>query len=263
MEEKEKNEMLVVSFGTTRASSRENAIGGVERALEKAFPDWQVVRAFTSGTVIRRVAEKEGTKIDNPEAALKKAVETGVRKIVVVPTHVLDGEEYQKLERLYLQFAHMFDFSAFGKPLLDTEDDLIRILYIMRKLTRELDDGHTEIVFVGHGSEEKATRVYSELGRLFAEVGLDHYAVGTIEASPSFEDVKKEAEKNGASRIVLLPLMLVAGEHVMTDIKGDQPSSWWSRLEADGYEVLVGEKGLGQLEDVQKMYVEHVGRFLK
>ena len=92
MEEKEKNEMLVVSFGTTRASSRENAIGGVERALEKAFPDWQVVRAFTSGTVIRRVAEKEGTKIDNPEAALKKAVKTGVRKIVVVPTHVLDGE---------------------------------------------------------------------------------------------------------------------------------------------------------------------------
>lgn len=260
--ENEKKEMLVVSFGTSRAASRERAIGGIERALADAFPDWEMVRAFTSGKVIRHIEKEEGLKIKDPETALKRAEEEGIRRLAAVPTHVLDGEEYRKFRKLFAQYAPRFDYAACGSPLLGDADDIERVLKIIRKVTGELDDGGTEIVLVGHGSEEAANQVYETFCRRFREVGLDHYTVGTVEASPSLEDVKHEAERNGVSRIVLFPLMVVAGEHILMDIGGGQPSSWRSQLRSEGYEVMVVEKGLGELQDIQAMYIEHAGRIL-
>lgn len=260
--ETEKKEMLVVSFGTSRAASRERAVGGIERALADAFPDWEIARAFTSGRVIRRIEQEEGLKIDDPETALKRAQEEGIRQLAAVPTHVLDGEEYRKFRKLFEKYAPQFAFAACGAPLLGNADDIERVLTIIRKETGKLDDGRTEIVLVGHGTEEAANQVYEAFCRRFRETGLDHYTVGTVEASPSLMDVKREAARNGVSRIVLLPLMVVAGEHILMDIGGDQPSSWCSQLRSEGYEVMVVEKGLGELQDIQAMYIEHAGRIL-
>lgn len=260
--ENRKKEMLVISFGTSRAESRERAIGGIERALADAFPDWEIVRAFTSGRVIRRIEKEEGLRIDDPETALKRAKDKGIRELAAVPTHVLDGEEYRKFRKLFAQYAPQFDFAACGAPLFGNDEDMERVLEIIRKETAKLDDGRTEIVLVGHGTEEKANQVYEAFCRRFRETGLDHYTVGTVEASPSIMDVKREAKRNGVSRVVLLPLMVVAGEHILKDIGGDRPYSWRAQLLNEGFEVKVIGKGLGELRDIQALYVEHAARIL-
>ena len=223
------NELLVVSFGTSFNDSRRNTIGAIEDALEKAFPDWSVRRAFTSQIIIDHVKSRDGEEIDNVKQALDRAVANGVKKLVVQPTHLMNGLEYTDLTE---------EVSITGA-------------------TASYDDGQTAIVFMGHGTEADSNAIYSKMQENLKADKYDNYYIGTVEATPSVTDVLEQVKAGDYKRVVLRPLMVVAGDHANNDMAGDEDDSWKSIFEAAGYDVECVLEGLGSVDAIQEMYVAH------
>ncbi|MBQ9348856.1 MAG: sirohydrochlorin cobaltochelatase, partial [Oscillibacter sp.] len=190
-------ELLAVSFGTSYNDARRLSIGGVEDALEAAFPDWSVRRGFTSQIVLDHVAKRDGVSMDNVSAALNRAVSNGVKYLVVQPTHLMDGFEYHDLAEEVEQYADAFANLSMGAPLLTSDDDFARVAEAVRASTAEYDDGDTAICLMGHGTEAASNAVYGRMQEEFAAQGMDHYYLGTVEAEPSLEDLL-EAVKAGS-----------------------------------------------------------------
>lgn len=241
-------ELLVVSFGTSYNDARRLSIGGVEDALQTAFPDWSVRRAFTSQIVLDHVKARDGVSIDNVPDALARAADNGVKTLVVQPTHLMNGFEYQELAEAVRGRA-----AAIGAPLLTSDDDFQRVADAVVSSTADYDDGQTAICLMGHGTEAASNGVYEKIQSFFPE----RYYVGTVEASPSVEDVLSALRAERYTKVVLMPLMIVAGDHANNDMAGDEPDSWKSVLEGAGYEVTCVLRGLGELEAIQQLFVEH------
>lgn len=253
-----KKAILVVSFGTSYNESRENTIGAVERAVAEAFPDYDIRRAFTSRMIIDKLKARDGLVIDTVEEAVKGLAERGYGDLVVLPTHVMNGTEYDDMVNQLLPYKRRFEKFALGNPVLGTKEDFTEVVGILAKET-ECYTGHkTAIVFMGHGTDHEANVIYSELAQEFKEAGYGNYVVGTVEASPSLEDVIRLVGQAGAKKVVLIPLMIVAGDHVSNDMAGDEEDSWKSRLLAAGYEVECVMKGLGEYREIQQLFVKHV-----
>ena len=250
-------ELLVVSFGTSFNDSRRRTVGGIEGALEKAFPDWSVRRGFTSQIIIDHVKSRDGEVIDNVGEALERARANGVKTLVVQPTHLMNGFEYGDLAKELAGYADSFDRIALGEPLLTSDDDFSRVADAVVAATKEYDDGSTAICFMGHGTEAESNAVYAKMQQVLADKGCAHYYVGTVEAEPSVEDVLAAVKQGGYKRVVLEPLMIVAGDHANNDMAGDEEDSWKSVFEGAGYEVVCLLRGLGELEPIQRMFAEH------
>ncbi len=250
-------ELLVVSFGTSFNDSRRLTVGGIEGALEKAFPDWSVRRGFTSQIIIDHVKSRDGEVIDNVGEALERARANGVKTLVVQPTHLMNGFEYGDLAKELAGYADSFDRIALGEPLLTSDDDFSRVADAVVAATKEYDDGSTAICFMGHGTEAESNAVYAKMQQVLADKGCAHYYVGTVEAEPSVEDVLAAVKQGGYKRVVLEPLMIVAGDHANNDMAGDEEDSWKSVFEGAGYEVVCLLRGLGELEPIQRMFAEH------
>ena len=258
------NELLVVSFGTTSAESRRLNIESVERAIgEAAGEDWQVCRCFTSQTIINIIARREGCRTDNIAEALERAEAAGVRNLAVQPTHLMKGLEYDKLCRILEGYADSFGKVAVGDPLLTSDDDFKRVEKALTEWTAEYDDGKTAIVFMGHGTEADSNGVYAAMQELMTEDGHDNYFIGTVEAEPSLEDVLALVKEGSYERVVLEPMMVVAGDHANNDMAGDEDGSWKRAFEAEGYEVTCLLRGLGENEDIQNLYIEHLKKALE
>ena len=227
-------ELLVVSFGTSYNDNRRLTIGAIETALAEAFPDWSVRRAFTSQIIIDRVKERDGVEIDNVKAALDRAVENGVKTLVVQPTHLMDGLEYADLVDELAQYADAFEHIAVGAPLLTSDEDFQSVAGAITQATAQYDDGDTAICFMGHGTEVESNQVYGQMQQVLKEAGHDNYYVGTVEAAPTLEDVLAGVKDSGAHKVVLQPLMIVAGDHANNDMAGDRtgPGSGPSRTRA-------------------------------
>ncbi len=252
------NEILVVSFGTSYNDSRRNTIGGIESAIEEAFPDWSVRRAFTSQIIIDHVKDRDGEVIDNVEEALDRAVANGVKTLVVQPTHLMNGYEYTDLSDALEEYADKIDTIVLGAPLLTTDDDFEAVAKAIAADTKDYDDGETAICFMGHGTEADSNSIYTKMQQVLRDNGFDNYYVGTVEAEPTFQDVIDEVKAAGNyKKAVLHPLMVVAGDHANNDMAGDEDDSWKSMFEAEGFEVECVLEGLGQNADIQKIYVEH------
>ena len=250
-------ELLVVSFGTSFNDSRRLTIGGIEAAIAEALPDMSVRRAFTAQIIIDHVEHRDGIHIDNVTEALDRAVNNGVKTLVVQPTHLMHGEEYDELMETLGGYADAFGQVIVGEPLLTADDDFARVAQIMADLTEEYDDGETAIVYMGHGTEHEYNKVYARMQGVLADMGRDNYYIGTVEAEPSLEDVMAAMEGKGYRRAVLRPMMVVAGDHANNDMAGDEEDSWKSVLTAAGYEVECVLEGLGQVPGIQAIYVEH------
>lgn len=251
-------ELLVVSFGTSYNTSRIKTIGAIEKAMENAFSEASVRRAFTSETIINRLAERDQIEIDNIEKALDRAVNNQVKKLVVQPTHLMAGLEYEELLDTLARYADSFEELAVGTPLLTDEQDFSTLAQALYNSTAVYHDPNTAICFMGHGTEAESNQVYTQLQQQFIELGYDNCYVGTVEADPCFEDVLACIQKSPAyNHIVLQPLMVVAGDHATNDMAGDDPDSWKSQFEAAGYQVECVMVGLGELKEVQQMYVAH------
>ena len=250
-------ELLVVSFGTSFNDSRRLTIGAIEGSLAESFPDWSVRRGFTSQIIIDHVLSRDGVAIDNVTEALNRAADNGVKTLVVQPTHLMDGVEYNDLVDELAGFADAFEAIAVGEPLLSSEEDFAAVAEAIAQATAEYDDGETAICFMGHGTEAESNGVYAKMQQVLSEAGYDNYFIGTVEAEPSVEDLLAAVQAGDYKRVVLRPLMIVAGDHANNDMAGDEEDSWKSVFESAGYEVECVLSGLGELEAIRDLFVQH------
>jgi len=251
------NELLVLSFGTSFNDSRRLTIGAIEDSLEKAFPDYSVRRGFTANIVIDHVERRDGIHIDDINEALDRAVKNGVKNLVVQPTHLMNGIEYDELSSKVASYSDAFDKVVISEPLLTSDDDFKRVENAIVDWTKEYDNGKTAVCFMGHGTEHASNAVYAKMQDMLTADGHTNYFIGTVEAEPSLDDVIEKVKAGGYEKVVLEPLMVVAGDHANNDMAGDDEDSWKSAFAAEGFEVECLLRGLGENEEIRKIYVEH------
>ncbi len=279
------NELLVVSFGTSFNNSRAQDIGGIERALQAAYPDWSVRRAFTAQIIINHIQAREAEKIDNMDQALERAAAGGVKKLVVQPTHLMHGAEYDELVAAVEKYRDKFESVAISEPLLgEVGSDAAAINKdketVAKAITAEavktagydsLDavaaDG-VAFVFMGHGTSHTAKVSYDQMQAQMKALGYANVFIGTVEGEPentACEAVIKAAHEAGFKKVILRPLMVVAGDHANNDMAGDDAESWKSQFTASKYfESIVSQiAGLGGIADIQQIYVAHAAAVIK
>lgn len=254
----EKPVILAVSFGTSYNDSREKTIGAVEKAIAQANPDYEVRRAFTAQTVIDILKERDNIETDNVDEAFERLVNEGVKTLVVQPTHVMSGYEYDDLIAAVDTYKDKFDKVSIGAPLLTSDDDYSRVADALIEDTKSYSNEETAIVFMGHGTEHDANATYAKLQQTFDSKNAGNYFVGTVEATPSLDDIVAAVKAGSYKKVVLQPLMVVAGDHANNDMAGDEEDSWKTVLTNEGFEVECVLKGLGEIEAVQNIYSDHV-----
>ena len=278
-------ELLVVSFGTSFNESRAEDIGGIEKARAAAYPDYSVRRAFTAQIIINHVYARDDEKIDNVEQALERAVSNGVKELVVQPTHLMHGAEYDELMDALDKYKDKFDKVVVSEPLLgevgkdatvvnadkETVAKAVTAAAVKDAGFADLDAAEKDgvaFVFMGHGTSHTAKVTYSQMQTQMDTLGYKNVFVGTVEGEPEeteLSNVIAKVKEAGYKKVVLRPLMVVAGDHANNDMAGDEDDSWKSSFEADGSfdEVTCQISGLGRIDEVQKIYVEHVKSALK
>lgn len=252
-----KQALLAVSFGTSVPEARQS-IQQVERALAAAAPGRAFARAYTSPT-IRCILAKRGETVDSLEQALEKLAAAGCEDVIVQPTHLLYGIEYDKMKGSVAAFAPRFASFTFGKPLLASAADLQALAACA---WQAYAPARGALVLLGHGTEHFANTVYPALQTALRLQGAADAFVGTVEGWPALEDVLAQLQAGGYDRVTLAPLMLVAGDHACSDMAGPGPDSWKSRLEAAGLAVTCRMQGLGLLPGVQALYTTHLRELL-
>ena len=278
-EEIGENELLVVSFGTSFNDSRAQDIKGIEDALAAAYPDWSVRRAFTAQIIINHVEARDDEVIDNMQQALDRAVANGVKNLVVQPTHLMHGAEYDEMTEAIDEYKDKFESVAIAEPMLGEVGDDATVINddkkaVAQAITDEAcktagydsmeaaaEDG-TAFVFMGHGTSHTANVTYDQMQTQMDDLGFTNAFIGTVEGEPedtACEEVIAKVKDAGFKNVVLRPLMVVAGDHANNDMAGDDEDSWKSQFEASGDfdSVDCQIEGLGRIEAVEDLYVEH------
>ena len=279
------NEILVVSFGTSFNDSRAADIKGIEDAIQEAYPEWSVRRAFTSQIIINHIQARDGEKIDNVDQALERAVANGVKNLVVQPTHLMHGAEYDELVETLDEYKDSFESVAVAEPLLgevgESETDVnadkeataeaLVAAAVAESGTKSVEaaaENGVAFVFMGHGTSHTAKISYSQMQTEMEELGYDNVFIGTVEGEPedtACEAVIEKVKDAGYKLVVLRPLMVVAGDHANNDMAGDDDDSWKSQFEASGYfdKVTCQVAGLGEIDAIQQIYVDHTADAIK
>ncbi len=278
-------EILVVSFGTSFNESRAKDISGIEKAIAAAYPDWSVRRAFTAQIIINHVQARDGEFIDNMDQALDRAVANGVKELVVQPTHLMHGAEYDEMVEAVEAYADKFDAVYISEPLLgqvgadassvnDDKKDVCEAVVAQTVTDSSYDtldamaeDG-TAIVYIGHGTSHTAKVTYSQMQTQMDELGYENVFVGTVEGEPeetACENIIEAVHDAGFTKVIMRPLMVVAGDHANNDMAGDDDDSWKSLFNASGYfeELNMQIAGLGRINAVQDKYIQHIADVLK
>ena len=273
------NELLVVSFGTSFNDSRVADIGGIEKKLQEENPDWSVRRAFTAQIIINHVQARDDEKIDNVDQALQRAVDNGVKNLVVQPTHLMHGAEYDELVEKLTNYEDKFETVKVAEPLLgEVGEDATTVnedkAEVAKAITAEavktagfdsLDaakEDKTAFVFMGHGTSHTAKISYSQMASQMEDLGYDNVFIGTVEGEPeetACENVINDVKEAGYTKVILRPLMVVAGDHANNDMAGDDDDSWKSQFEASGVFESIDTQiaGLGEIADIQAIYTAH------
>ncbi len=278
------NEILVVSFGTSFNDSRAKDISAIEKAIQAADPDWSVRRAFTAQIIINHVQARDGEKIDNVEQALDRAVANKVKKLVVQPTHLMHGAEYDELVDTLDKYSDKFESVAIAEPLLGevgkdatvvNDDKKVVAEAIVKEAVKSAgydsleaaDADGTAFVFMGHGTAHTAKVSYSQMAAQMKDLGYKNVFIGTVEGEPeetACENVIEDVKNAGYKKVILRPLMVVAGDHANNDMAGDDEDSWKSMFNAskafDSVDCQI--EGLGRIKDVQDLYVAHTAAAL-
>lgn len=273
------NELLVVSFGTSFNDSRANDIGGIEKALQSAYPEWSVRRAFTAQIIINHVQARDGEKIDNVDQALERAVKNGVKQLIIQPTHLMHGAEYKELTEAVESYKDKFESVKIAEPLLGEVGSDATVINadkaaVAEAITAEavktaeydsLDAAgadSTAFVFMGHGTSDEAKISYSQMQTQMEKLGYKNVFIGTVEGEPeetSCESVIAKVKDAGYKNVILRPLMVVAGDHANNDMAGDDDDSWLSQFEAsknfDSVKTQIA--GLGEIDAIQQLYAAH------
>ena len=271
------NELLVVSFGTSFNDSRVADIKGIEDALQAAYPDWSVRRAFTAQIIINHIQARDGEKIDNMDQALERAVANGVKNLVVQPTHLMHGAEYDEMCEVIDAYRDKFASVSIAEPMLGEVGSDATVINadkeaVAKAITasavadagfESLDaakEAGTAFVFMGHGTAHVAKVTYSQMSTQMQTLGYENVFIGTVEGEPeetSCESVIEAVKAAGYTNVVLRPLMVVAGDHANNDMAGSEDDSWKTMFEAAGFTVDCQIAGLGEIADVQALYIAH------
>ena len=273
------NELLVVSFGTSFNDSRAEDVKGIEDALAEAYPDWSVRRAFTAQIIINHVEARDDEVIDNMQQALDRAVENGVKNLVVQPTHLMHGAEYDEMTEAINGYKDKFESVAIAEPMLgEVGDDATVINDDKKAVAQAITDAAckeagfdsmdaaaeagTAFVFMGHGTSHTANVTYDQMQTQMENLGFKNAFIGTVEGKPedtACDKVIEKVKEAGYKNVVLRPLMVVAGDHANNDMAGDDEDSWKSQFVASGDFENVDTQiaGLGRIEAVEQLYVDH------
>lgn len=251
-----KKAMLVVSFGTSYHETRKKNIDAIEDALKEAYPEYRHLRAFTSGIIMKKLLKRDGMHIPNVQEGLDLLKEEGMEEVVVVPTHIINGYEFEKILWACQTNSASFDKILISRPLLSATEDFRQVMEILDE-AYDFRDGKGA-VFMGHGSEHHANTAYPALNFMLMENGMDNAYVATVEGYPSFEMALEMLERRKLKEVKLIPLMLVAGDHIEEDMMGEDEESWKSMLESKGYQAEGIMAGLGELSGVRSIYLKHV-----
>ena len=271
------NELLVVSFGTSYNDSRVNDIKSIEDALQEAYPDWSVRRAFTAQIIINHIQARDGERIDNMTQALERAVANGVKNLVVQPTHLMHGAEYDEMCATIDEYRDRFESVSIAEPLLGEVGSDATVINADKEVVAKAitaaaveasgfdsleaaKEAGTAFVFMGHGTAHVAKVSYSQMSTQMQQLGYENVFIGTVEGEPeetACESVIEEVRDAGYTTVILRPLMVVAGDHANNDMAGSDDDSWKPMFEDAGFTVDCQIAGLGGIADIQALYIAH------
>ena len=254
----DKKVILVVSFGTSYNDTRALTIDAIETAIADEYPEYEVRRAFTSQIIIDKLKERDGLEIKNVDEAMQQLVADGVSTLVVQPTHIMNGYEYNEMMADIEPYVNNFTSIAYGAPLLSaTEDYLTLIDAFKTEIAPALADD-TALLLMGHGTDHFANATYAALDYMFKEQGMKNVFVGTVEGYPDLDTIMPQVKAGGYTKFILQPLMVVAGDHANNDMAGDEEDSWKTTLKAEGFEVECILRGLGEFTSIHNLYITHI-----
>ena len=271
------NELLVVSFGTSYNDSRVNDIKSIEDALQEAYPDWSVRRAFTAQIIINHIQARDGEKIDNMTQALERAVANGVKNLVVQPTHLMHGAEYDEMCAAIDDYRDNFDAVSIAEPLLGEVGSDASVINADKEAVAKAvtaaaveasgfdsleaaKEAGAAFVLLGHGTAHVARVSYSQMSTQMQQLGYENVFIGTVEGEPeetACESVIEKVQAAGYTTVILRPLMVVAGDHANNDMAGSDDDSWKPMFEDAGFTVDCQIAGLGGIADIQALYIAH------
>jgi sirohydrochlorin cobaltochelatase len=259
--------ILVVSFGTSYNENRKKTIGSIESSITEKYPDWEVRRAFTSKMIIEKLAKRDNEKIDYITNAMERLVSDKVKTVIIQPTHIMNGMEYDDIVKVVSGYLGAFDTISIGKPLLTKEEDYDNAVKAIEsthiKEAKNIAGDRTAIILMGHGTEHYANATYSQLYLKLQISGHTDAYVTTVEGFPTFDDTILLMEGKCYRDVVLFPFMLVAGDHANNDMAGDDEDSLRSLLEKKGYCVHCVVKGLGEYKEFRDLFVVHIDDAIK
>ena len=259
-----KKGILVISFGTSYRETREKTIEALEKAVTEKFKDYDVRRAFTSKMIIKKLKERDGIQVDYVDEALKKFLNDGIKDVMVMPTHIMNGTEFDFVAHYVALFRDKFDNLRISTPLLSSEedyDDVVKAIdeSYVKRFFKDSSNG-TAIVFMGHGTEHFANATYSQLQLKLMALGYEHIYVTTVEGFPTFDDTMRFMSGHKYNKVILAPFMLVAGDHALNDIAGDDEDSLKSKFISAGCDVECIIEGLGEQKAFQDLFIKRLER---
>ncbi len=249
--------ILVVSFGTSYEDTRKVTIDAIEQTIGEAFPDYSVYRAWTSKMIISKLKKRDNIHVNNVKEAMEQMRIDGIADVIVQPTHVINGIENDLMKEEALSFKEYFDSISFGNPLLTSISDSEKVIEAIATEFSYLKDDEA-LVLMGHGTTHFSNSIYAALDYTFKDKGYPNIFLGTVESYPSMESIIRMLKTYNPKKVTLAPFMIVAGDHATNDMASNDPNSWRSQLEAEGYEISTVLKGLGEYEGIRKLFVEHI-----
>lgn len=250
-----KRAILLVSFGTSHLDTKEKTLDVLVREMGEAFPDRIVYCAWTSKIILKKIRERDGIHIFNVKEAMEQMALDGVEELVVQPTHFINGIENDQMREEVLDYSDRFGKISFGDPLLTSTEDNEKVIHAaMQPYANQKD---AAIVWMGHGTPHYANHVYAALDYMMKDLGYVNSYMGTVEAYPSLDQLVEQLKKSGWHKVILVPFMMVAGDHAKNDMAGDEEDSWKSIFESTGYEVVCHLAGLGENPAIRQIFMEH------
>lgn len=258
----QKKAILAVSFGTSFSKTREKTIDKIEEDIARSYPEYRVYRAWTSKMIIAKLRRRDNLVIPTVEEALEQMIADGVEELIVQPTHIINGIENDQMKETVRKKKDAFSRVGFGAPLLTSTADSHAVAEAVMEefpgFSGEEGREREALVFMGHGTPHYANSIYAALNYTFWDLGYSRVFLGTVEAYPSLESLKKQLGAFRPKKVTLAPFMVVAGDHAIHDMSGEDEDSWKSQLEAEGYEVSCVMRGLGEYPGVRKIYLDHI-----
>lgn len=252
-----KKALLVVSFGTSYKETREKTLDVIERELSEAAEGYDFKKAFTSYMIMKKLKNRDGIHIDNAKEAMEKLVAEGYEEVIVQPTHILNGDEYEKMNRLMEPFIDSFNSVKVGKPMLTTSEDYdLTVEAIMDEVGALAED--EALVLMGHGTGHFSDSAYAALDYRFKARGYKNVFVGTVEGFPEIDDLMPLVKEYNPKTIKLLPFMIVAGDHATNDMASDEEDSWKTIFLNEGFQVEIILRGLGEFAGIRDIFKQHM-----